>query len=254
MFKSTLIAGLLTSTLLTGAAAAQEAFDLAAMSDAEKAAFGAAVRAYLMENPETIMEAVAVLEQRQAADQAKAEVSMVADNAEAIFNDGFSYVGGNPDGDVTVVEFLDYRCGYCRKAHPDVAELIEKDGDIRLIVKEFPILGEESLTMSRFAVATLIVAGNEAYKGVSDALMTLNGTPALPTLERLAEGLGLDAAPIVAEMESDEVSRRLAETRALATTLRINGTPSFVFGEEMVRGYAPLAAMQEIVADVRAGG
>jgi protein-disulfide isomerase len=234
------------------AQAADTVFDLDKMTPAQEAAFGAAVRSYLLENPQVIMEAVAVLEEREQQQQAQADLSIVSDNADALFNDGYSWVGGNPDGDYTVVEFLDYRCGYCRKAHPEVSELIKSDGNIRLIVKEFPILGEASIIASRFAIATQIIGGNDAYKAVSDALMTLDGNPNEATLKRLAKTFGLDADAILAEMSSEEVTRRIAETRALAQRMQISGTPSFVFGDQMVRGYAPLPTMQNIVAQGRA--
>jgi protein-disulfide isomerase len=233
------------------AQAAETVIDFDNMTPAQTEAFGAAVRDYLLTNPQVIMDAVAVLEQREQEAQAQADLSIVADNADALFNDGYSYVGGNPDGDYTVVEFLDYRCGYCRKAHPEVSELIKQDGNIRLIVKEFPILGEASIITSRFAIATQIVAGDEAYKAVSDALMTLDGNPNEATLKRLATTFGYDADAILAEMASEEITRRIAETRALAQRMQISGTPSFVFGSEMVRGYAPLATMQQIVAQGR---
>ncbi|MFY0624202.1 MAG: thioredoxin domain-containing protein [Pelagimonas sp.] len=243
-----------SAVMLMGAQAqaADTVFDLDKMTPAQEAAFGAAVRSYLLENPQVIMEAVAVLEEREQQQQAQADLSIVSDNADALFNDGYSWVGGNPDGDYTVVEFLDYRCGYCRKAHPEVSELIKSDGNIRLIVKEFPILGEASIIASRFAIATQIIGGNDAYKAVSDALMTLDGNPNEATLKRLAKTFGLDADAILSEMSSEEVTRRIAETRALAQRMQISGTPSFVFGDQMVRGYAPLPTMQNIVAQGRA--
>lgn len=243
-----------SAVMLMGAQAqaADTVFDLDKMTPAQEAAFGAAVRSYLLENPQVIMEAVAVLEEREQQQQAQADLSIVSDNADALFNDGYSWVGGNPDGDYTVVEFLDYRCGYCRKAHPEVSELIKSDGNIRLIVKEFPILGEASIIASRFAIATQIIGGNDAYKAVSDALMTLDGNPNEATLKRLAKTFGLDADAILAEMSSEEVTRRISETRALAQRMQISGTPSFVFGDQMVRGYAPLPTMQNIVAQGRA--
>nr|WP_143595822.1 DsbA family protein [Tropicibacter naphthalenivorans] len=237
---------------MAGAASAQDAFDPATMSDAQRAAFGEAVRAYLMENPEVIMEAVAVLEERQQNAAAAADDQLVQDHYEALVNDGYSWVGGNPDGDVTVIEFMDYRCGYCRKAQPEVEELIASDGNIRLIIKEFPILGDASLISAKFAIATQIVAGDEAYKQVHDALIALEGNPGKGPLTRLADTLGLDVDAIMAEMDSDEVLRRIADTRQLAQAMQINGTPSFVFGDQMVRGYAPLPAMQQIVAQERA--
>lgn len=253
MSKTFLTAGATAALLLTAPiASAQDAYDFRAMTPAQQEAFGEAVRAYLLENPEIIMEAVAVLEERQAAQQANADLELVAENAEALFNDGYSWVGGNPDGDFTIVEFIDYRCGYCRKAHPEVLELLENDGNIRLIVKEFPILGEASMISSRFAIATQIVAGDEAYEAVHNALVALEGNPGAGPLRRLAGTLGLDAGAIMAEMDSDEVTRRIEKTRALAMAMQINGTPSFVFGDQMVRGYAPLAAMEQIVAEGRA--
>ncbi|MDJ0822795.1 MAG: DsbA family protein [Paracoccaceae bacterium] len=228
--------------------------DFSSMTPEQSEAFGAQVRNYLLTNPQVIMEAVAVLEQREAAQQAQNDVNLVTANADAIFNDGFSWVGGNPEGDVTIVEFIDYRCGYCRRAHPEVESLITADGNIRLIVKEFPILGEASMVSSQFAIATRLVAGDEAYKTVHDALIALDGDPTEPTLSRMASTLGLDVDAIFEAMESDEVKNQIAQTRALAQALQINGTPSFVFGEQMVRGYVPLEGMQNIVSDIRGDG
>lgn len=226
-------------------------FDLGDMTAEQQAAFGDAVRNYLLENPQVIMEAVAVLEAREKEAQEAQDVALVANNMERLVNDGYSWVGGNPDGDVTVIEFSDYRCGFCRRAHPEVEQLLAADGNIRLIVKEFPILGEASMVSSQFAIATQIVAGDDAYKMVYDALIALEGNPGNGPLRRLAETLGLDADAIMAEMGSDEVMRRIADTRDLARAMNISGTPTFVFGDQMVRGYAPLATMQDIVADVR---
>ena len=245
-------------TLAAGLAAALPAtaqdFDISDMTPEQREAFGAQVRDYLLENPQVIMEAVNALENRQAEQQAVADQQIVADNADALFRDGFSYVGGNPDGDITIVEFSDYRCGYCRRAFPEVEELIESDGNIRFIMKEFPILGEDSVTSSRFAIATLMEEGDEAYKAVHDALITLEGEPSEQVLRRLADTLGLDAEAIIARMSDEEVTRRIQETRELATRLQINGTPSFVFGDQMLRGYVPLDGMRQLVEQIRSEG
>lgn len=236
---------------LAGAAAAS-LFDMDAMSDADKAAFGAQVRAYLMANPEVIIEAVNTLEQRQAEAQAAADVHLVQDNLEALLNDPDSWVGGNPEGDVTIVEFMDYRCSFCRRAAPEVEELIASDGNIRLIVKELPILGQASLVSSRFAIAARLAAGPDAYKAVHDALMDLNGEPTEPVLRRVAEGLELDADAIFAAMNDASVDEQIGRTRALAQRMQINGTPTFVFGDQLVRGYVPLDGMRQIVDEERA--
>lgn len=242
-----LIAPLVALTLALPAAA----FDLDAMSDDERAAFGEAVRDYLMNNPEVIMEAVQVLEQRQADAQARTDQSLVTDNAQALFDDGYSYVGGNPDGDITLVEFLDYRCGYCRRAHPDVARLLKTDGKIRLIVKEFPILGDQSMLASRFAIATKQLAGDAAYKAVSDTLMEFSGDITIPALERIATTLDLDADAIFERMDSDQVTEEIRQTRALAQRLQISGTPTFVLEDELLRGYLPFEDMRQIVEEQR---
>lgn len=236
---------------LIGLALPAHAFDLNNMSSEEKEAFGQAVREYLLTNPETIFEAVEVFRQREAQAEAAADQNLVTANADAIFNDGFSYVGGNPDGDITLVEFMDYRCGYCRRAAPEVEKLLAADGNIRLIIKEFPILGEASVLASRFAIATKLVAGDEAYKNMHDALISMGGAPSEATLRRLAEGLDLDADAILARMSDPEISRQLQETRALAKQMAISGTPTFVLDQELLRGFLPADQMEIMIAEIR---
>lgn len=228
------------------------ALDLETMNEANRALLREEIRAYLLENPEVIMEAVAVLEQREAQGQAQADSDLVKANAEALFNDSASWVGGNPEGDITLVEFMDYRCSYCRRAFDDVKGLLAADGNIRFIIKEFPILGEDSVLASRFAIATRQVAGDEAYKAVHDALMSYSGSMNQTGFTRLADTLGLDATRIVAEMNSDAVTEVIAANHALGQRMQITGTPSFVMGDQMLRGYLPQDAMQEIANEIRA--
>lgn len=227
------------------------ALDLGTMSEEERAQFRAEVRAYLMDNPEVIMEAVQALENRQAEAQAQADLTLVSDHAEAIFNDGFSFVGGNPDGDITLVEFMDYRCGFCKRAYGEVEKLLASDGNIRFIVKEFPILGEQSLLASRFAIATRQLEGDEAYKSLHDALMEFNGDITLPALRRLSATYNLDADAIEARMDDDEVTEEIRKTRALAQQLQITGTPTFVMHDEMLRGFLPYDQMRAMVEEKR---
>lgn len=248
---SRMATGVATAAALALGSLPAQAFELGAMTAEERAAFGAEVRAYLMEHPEVILEAVNLLEQQQAADEANRDVAMVAANLEELHNDGYSWVGGNPEGDITLVEFMDYRCGYCRKAAPEVAKLLQADGNIRLIVKEFPILGEASVFASRFAVATKQVAGDEAYEQVHDALIEISSELNEVTLRRLAEGLSLDADAILAAMDSDVVTDELRRTRALAQNLAISGTPTFVLGNQLLRGYLPADQMKILVDEQR---
>lgn len=218
-----------------------------AMSDAERSAFRAEVRAYLLENPEVLMEAIGVLEARQEQAETVRDEQLAQRNRDALINDGVSFVGGNPDGDITIIEFIDYRCGFCRRAHPEVAELVASDGNIRVITKEFPILGEQSVLASRFAVATKIIAGDEAYKQVSDALIALRSDVTPASLGSLADAFDLDRDAIFAEMDGPAVQQILANNRALGDRMSITGTPTFVFGDQMVRGYVDLAQMRRIV-------
>lgn len=233
-------------------AAPAAATDLDNLTGAERDAFRAEVRAYLLDNPEVLMEAIAVLEQRQAEAEGERDAMAVSANADALFSSAFDVVLGNPEGDITVVEFMDYQCGYCRRAHPEVMDLLEFDGDIRLVVKEFPILGEESVLASRFAIATRIALGDEAYVTVHNALMEMRGDVTEPALIALAEDEGLDSAAIMASMDDPLIQQTLEYNHGLAQRLQISGTPSFVFGDQMVRGYVPLDNMIDIVAMLRA--
>ncbi len=223
----------------------------AEMTEAEREAFRQEVRAYLLENPEVLMEAISVLEDRQAAAEITQDSAMVSQNGPAIFADDHSWVGGNPEGDITVVEFMDYRCGFCRKANPEVDELLRSDGRIRYIVKEFPILGPESDLSSRFAIAVLQLHGPEIYEQVHAALISLRAEASQPTLDRLAVSMDLDPAAITAKMGSPEVEEVIKTNHALAQQLAISGTPTFIIGDRMLRGYVPLDEMKKIVAEER---
>ena len=245
---------LATAALLTAMATPAAAVDLNALSPAERDAFRAEVRAFLIENPEVLLEAMEVLRGREAEAEAAKDRHLLSVYAEEIFNDGISWVGGNPDGDITIVEFLDYRCGYCRRAHDDVAKLLDSDGQIRWVVKELPILGPDSDTSSKLAVATLRQLGNEAYGRLHDVLMTFEGPVNEKTLPIVAKRAGIDLADVQDEMESDGVADHIARVRQLAGALEISGTPSFVIGNTFVRGYVPLQNMQAIIADLREKG
>jgi len=232
-------------------AAPAAAFDPENMTDAERTAFGEEVRAYLLDNPEVLMEAIGVLEQRQAEAEAEMAVMAVADNAEALFASEFDWTTGNPDGDVVVVEFIDYRCGFCRRAHPEVNALVEQDGNIRLVIKELPILGEDSLLSSQFAIATRIAHGDEGYEAIHNGLIEMRGDVSEASLISLANEAGLDPEPILAAIDDPIVAATIESNHALAQRLGISGTPSFVFGDQLIRGYVPLDGMQEIVAVLR---
>ena len=227
---------------------------LGEMTEAERAAFREEVRAYLMENPEVIVEAMTELQSREDAAAADRDLQLMETHKDAIYNSAADWVGGNPDGDITVVEFMDYRCGYCRKAYQEIEDLVGSDGNIRFVLKEFPILGEESLLSSQFAISVRMLYGDEAYKKAHDALIVLRGEANAETLARLAGDLGYDAAAVTAKMASEEVKAVIMANHELATVLEISGTPTFVVDRTMVRGYVPLDGMRQIVAGQRQDG
>jgi protein-disulfide isomerase len=242
----TLAAALTATSALAGG--------LGEMSEAERNAFRDEVRAYLLDNPEVIVEAMTELQVREDKAAADRDLQMLADNKDAIFNNPNDWVGGNPNGDITVVEFTDYRCGYCRKAYDEVEELVKSDGNIRFVMKEFPILGEQSLLSSQFAIAVRMLHGDEAYKAAHDALITLRGDATDESLAQLAKELGHDPAAIADKMKATEVMDVIRANHDLATLMEINGTPTFVIDQTMVRGYVPLDGMRQIVEGQRQDG
>ena len=242
---------LMTSALCLATALPATATDIGAMTDSEREAFRAEVRAYLLDNPDVLMEAIAVLEERRTQDAAQAEIAMLENYRDEIFNDGFSYVGGNPEGDITVVEFLDYQCGFCKRAFPAVEELINSDGNIRFIVQEFPILGDASVLGSRYALAVMSLYGDDAYKTIHDELMLLRGALSPQALSRLSVDQNFDHDDVRAEMENDDITRIIDANRDLAARLQIQGTPSFIMGDSFVRGFLELDQMRQVIASER---
>lgn len=221
------------------------------LDDESRATLHQEIRDYLLANPEIMMEMYSLLEERQRTATAESDRALVAEHTGAIFEDGFSFEGGNPQGDLTIVEFLDYQCGYCRRAHPEITELLEMDGEIRWIIKEFPILGPNSELAARAALSTQIHAGDEAYLRLHSAMMEAEGQITNQNLDAVLRASDLDPETIRGGMDDAEVSERIAATRALAKTLQISGTPTFVFEDELVRGYVPLQQMQALVAEKR---
>ena len=236
---------LMASTALAGG--------LGTMTDAEREAFRSEVRQYLIDNPDVIMEAMQVLQDRQDKAAANKDQLILSSNKDAILNDPNSWVGGNPKGDITIVEFMDYRCSYCRKAYSEVADLIKSDGNIRFVVKEFPILGDDSIASARFAIAMRMLHGDGAYATVHDELITLRGSPDIDTLSRLAVKMGFEAQPLLDMMGDAKITAIIAANHALAAQLNITGTPTFVVDQALLRGYLPEEDMRKIVAEQRAG-
>ena len=246
VFKTILVAGM----ALLGATFAQAA-GLENMTDGERDVFRAEVRAYLLGNPEVILEAIQVLEERQAQVDAQSDLDLVQANFEELTRDGFSWVGGNPDGAITIVEFSDYRCAFCKRAHPEIQTVLDANDDVRFVMKEFPILGEDSTLASKSAISVLTQQGDDVYEAFHNLLMAHNGAVNVKTLSSLVVKAGGDADLMVAHLDDPVVEQIIAKNRDLATRMKISGTPSFLIGTEMLRGFAPAAAMQEFVDRAR---
>lgn len=235
----------LATLTFTAFGALAQAQDLTALDEAGRGALREEIRAYLLENPEVLLEALQVLDEREQA------AAMEAQSA-ALYEDEGSWVGGNPEGDVTLVEFVDYACGYCKRVHPTIRQLVAQDGNIRVIRKEYPVLGEQSVAAARFAIAVHQIAGPDAYMLAANALIDTPGRAfQAQTFEAIAGQLGLDWAEIAPRMESDEVTVVLANAHRLGRGLQISSTPSFVLDGEIISGARPLADFEAAVAAAR---
>lgn len=217
-------------------------------SAAGKAEIERIVRDYLLRNPEIIVEAFDAYKKKQAtAEQAAVTAALKARKAE-IENDPDSPVGGNPSGDVTLVEFFDYRCGVCKRVHPVVAALIKSDSKIRRVYKEWPILGPNSVYAARAAMAS---RKQGKYLAFHDAMMA-SGTKLTPqAVLVIAKNVGLDTDRLTRDMKDRGITDAFNRNFKLAEALRINGTPSFVIGDTLIRGARDLDTMRKLVAEAR---
>ncbi len=211
------------------------------------------IASYLREHPEVVIASLEryQLQQREAQQrqQAQADITLVSSNKKEIFEDGYSFVGGNPDGDITVVEFSDYNCGFCKRAHSAVADFIASDGNIRLVVKEFPILGPGSTLAGRAALASAMQSDSDKYEPFNDALMRHKGSHSEETVMKIAAEVGLDVEQLEVDMRSPDIDQMMQRTFELADKLSINGTPAFIIGNQVVRGFIPAEELQRL-ADV----
>ena len=217
----------------------------------QKAAIEKLVRDVLISNPEILVDAMRALEAKQQAQAAEAGRAAIAANAQELLNDGHSFVAGNPKGDVTIVEFFDYRCGYCKQVHPSLQALLKEDGKIRLVLKELPVLGPESVTASRAAMAALEQDKRGKYYAFHNAMMGFRGQLSEAEIYRMAGEAGLDVKKLKADMALPKVEQALRSNLVLADRLGIQGTPGFVIGNELVPGAIPLETMRQLVKQAR---
>lgn len=203
----------------------------------------------ILENPDIVMQAVAILQQREEEAKAQAAKDVLSNQRDRLERDPNAPVLGNPDGDVTMVEFFDYNCPYCRRAAPDVEALIAQDKNVRLVYREWPILGEGSVFAARAALAA---RKQGKYAEFHRAMMGLKGRANEASVMKVADKLGMDTGQLRKDMDAPEVREHIATSMALAQALGFNGTPSFVIGSQLAPGLIPLDKMKSLVAQARA--
>lgn len=224
-----------------------------ALSDNDRPAIEAIIKDYLLKNPEVLRDALEELEKRQTAEDAKKQGTTIAANQSLIFNSPHAPVIGNPKGDVTLVEFFDYNCGYCKHAMGDILKLAKSDPKLKIVLKEFPVLGPGSVEAAKVAVAVHMQDSGGKYIEFHKRLLNereANGERAI----QAAKDSGFDVARLRKDMESDEVVNTLRENMSLARALGINGTPTFVIADEMVVGALGYDTLKSKIDAVRKCG
>lgn len=222
-------------------------------SPEQRQAIGAIIKEYLLANPEVFLEVQSALEARMEEIQAKKLQAAISAQSEEIYRSPGAPVAGNPKGDITVVEFFDYNCGYCKRAFGDVAKLIDKDTKVKLVLKELPILSKGSEEAARVALAA---KAQGKYWEVHRALITLRGQANEATALAAAEKAGVDMAKLKADMKGDAVTQEIARVRELAQSMGIQGTPHFLVADRAIAG-APqnlLELMGQHIDSVRKDG
>lgn len=211
------------------------------------------VRSYLIANPEILREMANALQTKDQAEQREQAARALAELGDGLFSSGDQIVLGNPEGDVTLVEFFDYNCGFCRQVRPEIAALIERDPNLRVVLKEFPVLGEESVQAARVSVAVhRLLPGR--YMDFHNSLMTMQGRVDGDAALALAEEYGLDAGAIMADVTEAANEAYLRDSHELARKLGIDGTPAFIIGGEVIPGAQSLDRLAQLVTNTRACG
>lgn len=229
MKLNVLVTALLGGMLSFSSVAAQ-------MSQTEQAEIEKVVHQYLVSHPEILIEMSNALRAKQETQQAETDKDLLQQHANQIFKQTDDPVAGNPKGSLTIVEFVDYNCGYCKRSAPLVQELLKKDKEIRYIYKEFPILSDTSVYASKAALAVNALYPAK-YEAFHNALMAYQGP--LKTnddVATVAKKLDLDWSKIAAKVNDPAFEKKIATNHAIAQTLNITGTPAFIIGDQLLRG------------------
>jgi len=238
------LAGLATVALTTQAEQVQQT----EFNAEQKQAIEQIVRSYLVENPEVMLEVLTAMDAQQKKAEEQRQSQTISELSQELYNDPASYVAGNPAGDVTIVEFFDYKCGYCKRARADLMQVVEDDGNIRLVLKEFPILGQESVQASEAAIAAV---KQDHYLAFHTALLQAKGALDEAKIMRLAEESGLDLDRLRKDRASPDVAAVIDRSYQLAAQLGVDGTPAFIIGDKLVPGALSQDRLRTLVEEAR---
>lgn len=224
------------------------------LSSDQKKAVADLIRETLLKNPEIIQEALVELERRNTVAQAEAQKSAVTAEKARLTDPATSVILGNPQGDVTVVEFMDYNCGFCKRAMEDVRALAKDDPKLKIVIKDFPILGPDSVEASRVALAVKSQLQGQKYFDFHTKLMAtkgrVNGAKAL----EIARDAGADVERVKKDMDGPAVKAAIEDTVALGDRLGLTGTPAFIVGDEVVFGAVGAGPLKSKIDSVRKCG
>ncbi len=222
----------------------------ATFSDAQRAEIESIIKDYLTKkNPEVMIDAMKELQNRQTADAAAKSKTALASSHDKIFNDPTSPIGGNPKGNVAVVEFFDYQCGYCKMTEPGVQKLLKEDRNVKFIYKDFPILGPMSVEAAK---ASLAAVKQGKYIQFHDALMGIKDHLSEDLLFKAAKDAGLDVDKLKKDMNDEAIGKMVDANVALGESLGARGTPTFIIGEEVYPGAMQYEQLKKSVDDARA--
>jgi protein-disulfide isomerase len=242
------IAMLLTALLISIPLVESNAAD--GFNEAQRIEINKIVQSFIMENPQVILDAVQQM-QAKAKEGKKALIKKnLITSREKLINDPNSPTSGNPKGDVTIVEFFDYRCVYCKRVLPTMLKAVKEDGNVRIVYKELPILGAESVVASRASLAAWRLAPKK-YEAFHTTLMANKGHFSELKIRSIASDLSIDGNALIEGMKSSDIDFILNENHALAQSLGISGTPAFIIGEELVPGAVDMNTLKRMIKKAR---
>ena len=211
-------------------------------------ALGEAIRTYLLENPDVMAEVFENTQKYLIAEDEKRQSEMLKKNSDALYNDERDFSIGSPDAPITIVEFFDYNCGYCKRAFPDIMKLTQKNPDVRVVFKEFPILGPASEQAARVALAS---KGDGKYFAIHQGLLNARGSVSGAALSSLIEKHGLNADEIVTRGKNKDIDAHIGDVRNLAQSLGVSGTPAFIIDNQLFSGALSYDDMQSLIDEIR---